>query len=257
MKKLLLVAAALNLGLAGCGTENAEKISSTDYISWGDSSVRSSTISDVRKETIKVCLSGSVSSENLERSKEWSKRSMLTWMRIFKSIDAEVTDSLTYTCNSPDITWNLRNGSGTSNASPSRINIYMSRPYGTWTHELGHAFIGLSDTYSGRTAGSCKSGQPASLMCWGAYGPRANPDDFSTLWQDDVDGAIANYKKVFGGELSAPDWGEGFDHTQPIDAENPWPEAVTVSEITMDQMDVVIDESLHEDVSFDIVHEDK
>jgi hypothetical protein len=256
MSRIMIIMAVVlfSATFVGCGSKDSTELSTTNYISWGDSSIRKSTIADVRKDTIKVCLSGRVSNENYERSVEWSKRSMLIWMRVLKSIDVQVTESIIYTCDSPDLTWNLINGSGTSNASASRINIYMSRAFGTWTHELGHAFTGLGDTYSGRTAGSCRSGQPASLMCWGAYGPRKDPEEFSTLWSDDIAGAIANYKKIFRGDLEAPEWGEGFDHTQPLDADAPWPQAEPMNEIIVseDMMNIVIDNSVHQEVFDDV-----
>src|SRR5690606_11183485 len=128
------------------------------------------------KDDLKVCLSGSVSAADYERSQAWAHRAVLTWFRTLKVLDEAVTANVTFTCSDYDLFFQLRSGSGRSYASPSWINVYMTRPFGTWTHELGHALAALGDTYSGSSAGQCQSGQPQSLMCWGAYGPRANPD---------------------------------------------------------------------------------
>jgi len=120
------------------------------------------------------------------------------------------------------LTIHLRPGKGTSYASPSVTTIYLTRPYGTWTHELGHALAGLGDTYKGG-AGSCGN-QPESLMCWGAYGPRANPEEWSTLWLDDIKGIQANYKKVFPSEGTSPAWADTVDLEESIDFDQPWPD---------------------------------
>lgn len=224
--------------LTGCGQLPTQDASTLNYLSWDSSSVRSSTIADARKETINVCLQGSVTAPDLERSKTWARRAILTWLRTAKVIDVRVTSNVAYSCENRDLTINLRNGSGTSFASPSVSTIYMTRPYGTWTHELGHALAGLNDTYAGG-AGSCKSGQPLSLMCWGAYGPRANPEEWSTMWPDDIAGMQANYRKIFQNELVAPEWAGDIDLEAPIDVERPWPEA-TVQLFQADSHDVTI-----------------
>ena len=134
-------------------------------------------------------------------------------------------------------------GSGTSYASPSVSTIYLSRPFGTWTHEFGHALVGLSDTYSGRTAGDCVSGQPESLMCWGAYGPKKDEAAHSTLWADDIAGFQANYYKIFGRDLTPPDWAGTIDLESPLDVNNPWPE-FSFPNRTEDATLVRIDDSL-------------
>jgi len=194
------------------------------------SSVQSSTIADIHDASVNICLQGSVSQNDFERSKAWALRAALTWMRALKVVDDKVSDKVGFDCKLRHLTINLKNGSGTSYASPGVANIFMTRPYGTWTHELGHALAGLSDTYAGG-AGSCKSGQPQSLMCWGAYGPRANPEQFSTLWPDDIAGIRYNHQRLFGQQSTAPDWADSVNPEAPINSAEPWPSAF----VTRDQ----------------------
>ncbi len=228
--------------LTACGS--TIETSELNYLSWGQSAVRQSLIAKARVKTINVCLTGTVSSADLERAKTWSRRSILTWFRIAKDMDKRVTSNIAFTCTNKHLTINLRKGSGTSFASPSVATIYMSRPYGTWTHEMGHALAGLSDTYAS-SAGKCKSGQPQSLMCWGAYGPRANPDEWSTLWSDDIAGFRANYRKVFTDTLVPPTWSGKINLEAPMDLNAPWPEAlVAQTDDDMDSTLATIDDSL-------------
>ena len=67
------------------------------------------------------------------------------------------------------------------------------------------------------------SGQPQSLMCWGAYGPRSNPLKWSTLWPDDINGLRFNYSRLHKGEFDAPEWGTDMDLEAPLDVTSPWP----------------------------------
>ena len=225
MKSIYFVVSCVVFGMFGCGPEKGSSPSHLSYIQWSDSSLRSSTVADARKDEIKVCLSGSVSAENYDRSQAWSLRAILTWFRTLKVLDDAVTANVTYTCSDYDLYFQLRDGNGTSYASPSWINVYMSRPYGTWTHELGHALAALGDTYQGGSAGNCRSGHPESLMCWGAYGPRRNPEEFSTLWPDDIAGVQGNYRRLFGNDLTPPEWSAAIDLEAPLDVESPWPGA--------------------------------
>jgi hypothetical protein len=242
----------MTLLLAGCGVasssderdERQEPVGETSatYVTWSDGMVRSCTIAKAHEPTINVCLSGRVSAPDLERAKAWSKRGLLTWLRVSKTRDDAVTSRIAFDCNARHITFNLTNGRGTSHATPSRVVIYMSRPYGTWTHELGHAFAGLLDTYTG-SAGTCHSGHPPSLMCWGAYGPRANPAVWSTLWPDDIAGVAQNHAMLFGA-TSAPGWAGSVDLEKPVDADDPWPGADLFQRDQDADMDVIVDPSL-------------
>lgn len=191
------------------------------YTTFSESSVKRCTMAHARKPSVNICLMGQATGADLERAKFWSARASLTWLRVLKVLDTKVTRQIVFTCSNKHLTINLRPGGGTSHASPSVSTIYLTRPYGTWTHELGHALAGLGDTYQGG-AGKCGS-QPQSLMCWGAYGPRANPEQWSTLWSDDIKGIEANFKKIFPGGTEAPDWAQNIDLEKPLNLEEPWP----------------------------------
>lgn len=240
MKRILFFC-GLSL-LTGCSDLSDQ--SELNFIPWSQSSIRQSSLRHARQPSFKICLNGSMNSNDLQRVQNWAARSVLTWLRAVKVIDNEVQGKIEFSCQSSHLTISLRPGGGTSFASPGKANIYMTRPYGTWTHELGHAFAGLSDTYSGRSAGVCKSGHPQSLMCWGAYGPRANPDTWSTLWEDDIKGIHHTYKVVFGSELQAPDWAGDLDLVAAVDINQPWPDARGPISFTVVDSQVVVDDLL-------------
>jgi hypothetical protein len=193
------------------------------YVSFSESSLRRCTIAQIKKPNINICLSGQATGPDLERAKTWAARASLTWLRVMKVLDEQVTRQIVFTCANPNLTIYLRPGGGTSHATPSNSTIYLTRPYGTWTHELGHALAGLGDTYQG-SAGKCGN-QPQSLMCWGAYGPRANPEEWSTLWPDDINGIKANYKKIFPGNSVPPVWANNINLEKPLNLDDPWPES--------------------------------
>ncbi|NBV49846.1 hypothetical protein EBR78_01355 [bacterium] len=195
---------------------------STRYKTFSESSVRRCSIMKVRQPTFNICLAGQATGPDLERARTWAARASLTWLRALKVLDASVTRNILFTCEDKHLTINLRPGSGTSHASPSVTTIYLTRPYGTWTHELGHALAGLGDTYVAGSAGNCGS-QPDSLMCWGAYGPRANPEEWSTLWQDDIQGIQYNFLKVLGNQSSSPQWAPSVDLEKSLNLNDPWP----------------------------------
>ncbi len=220
------------------------------YVSFSESSVKRCTIAHIRKPTLNICLAGQSTGPDFERAKAWAARASLTWLRVLKVIDQSVTRQIAFTCNQKHLTINLRPGGGTSFASPSVSTIYSTRPYGTWTHELGHALAGLGDTYAGG-AGKCGS-QPQSLMCWGAYGPRANPDQWSTLWSDDIKGIQANFQKVFPGASIAPAWAQSVDLEKPVDPIDPWPsDAVIEPKVQDHQVQLVKGEASEIDYSED------
>lgn len=193
----------------------------TRYKTFSESSVRRCSMMHAQKPTFNICLDGEATEPDLERVQTWAARASLTWLRVLKVLDERVTRQVALTCNNPHLTIHLRPGKGTSHATPSETTIYLTRPYGTWTHELGHALAGLGDTYSGG-AGSC-GGHPESLMCWGAYGPRANPDEWSTLWPDDIEAIHSNFRKVFPEETVAPVWAPEVDLEKPLNLNEPWP----------------------------------
>lgn len=198
-------------------------LSAPSYIPFGSSSIRQCSLMDATKEEFKVCLTGRMGPADLERAKAWSTESLLAWFKVFKKVDKNVTSKIVYTCDGPHLTWNGLSGSGRSYAGPRRVNIYMSVGYGTWTHELGHALVGLGDTYTGSRAGACRRGQPASLMCWGQYGPKGDRTKYSTLWEDDVNGAMYTYK-VAHGETTPPEFADQIELYGPVDVNAPWPE---------------------------------
>ena len=143
----------------------------------------------------------------------------MKWFRALRLIDDNVTDLVVFSCDKPLLNIQLEPGSGTSMGRCGYALLYSQRPYGTYLHEFGHAVAGLADTYSGGSAGNCISGQPQSIMCWGAYGP----DDaagYNRLFPDDVKGIQAQYRRIMG-NMQAPAQG-AIDPFAPLDPEAPW-----------------------------------
>jgi len=172
-----------------------------------------------RQPVFKVCTRGATN----PKVEQWSVQAVLTWLRAARKIDDRVTRAVEVSCQSPHLVIEMRNGSGVSHAYPGHANFYTGKPFGELVHELGHALAGLSDTYQGRQAGNCKPGQPQSNMCWGAYGPRANPGQYSGLWPDDILGVHSQHKKLFP-DARPPVNAAAIDAEAPIDFRSPWPE---------------------------------
>lgn len=161
-------------------------------------------IAKLDRDNFSICLQGSASKPDFERAKKYAMKSTVAWLRVLKAYDNTITSNIYYSCENPSLTIVLKNGSGRSYAVPGKTWIYNEVPYATWVHELGHAFVGLGDTYKNAKAGDCRTGQPQSIMCWGGYGPRSDYERFSTLWADDIEGAIHNLRTLRGATL--PSW---------------------------------------------------
>lgn len=192
---------------------------------FSNSALQSTSLAKIKDATeLVICLEGGMSETDKTRSIEWITKASLAWLRVLKQMESNRSFGIKFSCQGHHLKVNMMRGNGRSYAGPGWTNIYLSSPYGTWTHELGHAFVGLSDTYvlSGGRAGVCQSGQPASLMCWGGYGPRANPQNFSTLWGDDIKGMTWVIFELFGPTTPSP-YIEGLDLTAPFDVKAPWP----------------------------------
>ena len=238
MKHSLMVVIGTVFMGTGLGLSANEDSLDSRYVSFSESSVKKCTIAHIRKPTLNICLDGQATSADLQRVQQWAARASLTWLRVLKVLDNQVTRQVVFSCQNKHLSIHLRPGGGTSHASPSVATIYLTRPYGTWTHELGHALAGLGDTYQGG-AGKCGS-QPQSLMCWGAYGPRANPEEWSTLWSDDIKGIQANFRKVFSGASVPPSWANNVDLEDSLELENPWPDSgFSVPKLKSHQVQIV------------------
>lgn len=199
------------------------------FTSFSKSSLHQCSIGKLESaESFKICLEGNASAPDMARAKEWAALSSLAWLRVFKAFDNTMSaTTIEFTCSSPMLTIILKNGSGRSYATAGKTWIYNEVPYGTWTHELGHALVGLGDTYQNASAGNCKRGQPESLMCWGGYGPRRDRTKFSTLWEDDVEGAIHNYRTLYGATLPSAAQ-DDFNLFTAFAKTNPFPNPQTV-----------------------------
>lgn len=212
-------AGAIGIFLSSCNfKKNAnQQISKLDYLTMGRTDT--CTLRYAREPAIRLCIYGSAANgQSLEKARYYSKKALLKWFRALRQIDDKVTDEVVFTCDKPHLKVQLEPGNGTSMGRCGYTRIYSQRPYGTYLHEFGHAVAGLADTYSGGSAGNCISGQPQSVMCWGAYGP----DDaagYNRLFPDDVKGIQNQYRKIMGA-MQAP---QGtIDPFSPLDPDDPW-----------------------------------
>lgn len=207
--------------ISACNLKRDQKtaVSDLDYLTWG--STTNCTLRYAREPAIRMCIYGSAAQgQTLEKAKNYSKRALLKWFRALRQIDDQVTDQVVFTCDKPHLKINLIPGNGTSMARCGYTQIYSQRPYGTYLHEFGHAVAGLGDTYSGGSAGRCISGQPQSVMCWGAYGPD-DPSGYNRLFPDDVKGIQAQYRRIMGA-MQPPKI--AVDPFTPLDPSDPWQE---------------------------------
>jgi hypothetical protein len=151
----------------------------------------------------------------------WAKRGVLTWLRAARKADDRVTGNVEISCSNPHVMINMLGGRSRSYASPGIVHFYTGQPYGELLHELGHAVAGLGDTYVGSQAGSCAPGQPQSNMCWGAYGPRSDPEKHSGLWPDDITGVMANQRRLFA-DAKPPANADTINAEAPLNMSSPW-----------------------------------
>lgn len=212
-------ASAMGVFVSSCNfSKNRNHESSTlDYLTFGGT--EGCTMRYAREPAIRLCVYGTAASgQSLEKAKDYSKRALLKWFRALRQIDDKVTENVLFSCEKPHLRVQLEPGNGTSMGRCGYARIYSQRPYGTYLHEFGHAVAGLADTYSGGSAGNCISGQPQSVMCWGAYGPDDSAG-YNRLFPDDVKGIQSQYRRIMGA-MQAP---RGLiDPFSPLDPEDPW-----------------------------------
>ena len=183
---MLLVFAALS----GCG-EHTKETSPSQYII-GNSSTAGIT-RKVQAETIRICYSDSSDSA---QHRQDTQDGVMQWIDALREISKEPlakTVELVGSnapCEAKLYVGNYSPAYTQMGSTPS-VHINYQGWYGSQTvtlHELGHAF-GLLDTYNGR-GGSCRSGQPDSVMCWAK---------FETLQPDDIDGVRAVFTALRDG----------------------------------------------------------
>lgn len=206
------------------------------------SALKQTTLAKIKNsEELVICMQGGMSATDRQRATLWVTKASLTWLRVLKQMESNRTFNIRFSCTQAHLRVTLMQGNGRSYAGPAWTNIYLSSPYGTWTHELGHAFVGLSDTYvlSGGRAGVCQRGEPESLMCWGGYGPRADQTKWSTLWGDDIKGMIYIIFELLGPTAPSP-YINGLNLTSAFEVASPWPvseERVSI-EFEDDEIDI-------------------
>lgn len=173
----------------------------------------------MREPEFRICTRGATSSSTDDRA----IRSVLIWLKAARIADGKVTKNVKISCNKAHLNIEMIAGRGRSMGGPSSLMYYTGQAMGELVHELGHALVGLGDTYAGG-AGVCKAGQPQSNMCWGAYGPRSDMQKYSGLWPDDIEGVQRKVKRLFRDAIP-PANASAINAEEPLlDANNPWPE---------------------------------
>lgn len=185
----LLVAAVLAMMISSCGrtttqTQNAD-LSETgrSAIPWAVSEY--CLITKARQPKITVCVQGS---GNTKEAEDKTRKALTLWLDAIRPLDAKVTKKILFSCEAPDTTVFVYQGSGQEHSNGQNINVFDSSPLGTYLHEYGHAFACLGDTYAYGTAGYCVYGQPHSVMCDGLL--------VNELSQDDIAGVRGQFKSL-------------------------------------------------------------
>lgn len=138
---------------------------------------------------IKICIKG----PNAGRWNVPSFDALAKWIKPLQSLDPEIIPSFSIDCRNPDYEIKVNSTSGRANASTvGKINLYQNSTFNTLSHEFGHVFANLADTYI-EGAWTCKPGQPVSVMC---------NAQFSDLKSDDINGVVSTFKKH--GSLERP-----------------------------------------------------
>ncbi len=181
--------------------------------------VNSISLQYAREPVFKICSQGSTTPQ-LE---QMAIDSVLIWFSAVRIIDDKVTSNIEISCQNPHLTITMTPGSSRSYAYAGNAVYFIQNPFGELVHELGHALIGLGDTYQGSSAGQCRSNQPQSNMCWGAYGPRTDLNRYSGLWPDDIEGAQIQHRKLFP-DSTPPTNATQIDAEAPLDIASTWGE---------------------------------
>lgn len=183
--------------LSSCGApddSNTGSYSDLDYLI-GSTGVAGLT-RKVAQPVIRICYSDP---SNNERHKLDTIDSVMQWVDALRDV-ANVALAEKVELVSPNAPCDARMTVGniarayTRMGSTPAVYINYSGWFGSQTvtlHEFGHAF-GLLDTYAGN-GGSCRTGQPNSVMC------RAN---YPKLQADDIAGVRAVYAALNGGPRS-------------------------------------------------------
>ena len=145
----------------------------------------------VHKPSIRVCL---YDPENIQSRKDVVRNSLLKWVNALAPVTTKpLTSAIEFVAANASgcdvyVSYGNYSPAYTNLGKTPRVNVARSGWFGSETvilHEFGHAF-GLLDTYNG-SGGSCKPGQPASVMCYAKY---------KEPMQDDILGVQSMYRDV-------------------------------------------------------------
>ena len=75
----------------------------------------------------------------------------------------------------------------------------------------------------------------------GAYWPRANQAEWTTLWSGDLAWFQANYRKLFDRDLTPPDWASSVDLEASLSVDKSWP-GYQVAHETKETTNILVDE---------------
>lgn len=110
---------------------------------------------------VKICVTGPLAN----KYKHTVGDSYFKWIREIQKVDRDVLASISYNCTDPNYYVETHDTDGRAHATRGGlIRLYKNSDGATVTHELGHMFVGLADTYV-EGVWTCKPGQPLSIMC--------------------------------------------------------------------------------------------
>jgi hypothetical protein len=188
---VLTATAAITSGCTTAPTEADDEVASDEaaYVVWQRSA--SCLVKKSLAPSIKICVTGW---GDLARSRALTENALRQWLDAVRPLNAGVTSTIVFGCDAPDGRVHVDNRGEYS--MPADVYVNNSSAQGTYIRELGHAFACLGDTYVGRTAGACMSGQPHSVMCDGLL-----RNDLSA---DDIAGVRAQFRALVGGGPPPP-----------------------------------------------------
>jgi hypothetical protein len=150
---------------------------------------------------IKICIKpqDQESKHYADRASEWANVGLRQWLKEVNQIDGSSAKSVVHSCASPHYTIKLYSPKSFPREVEGSMRSYVklqesanmythtaALTAGLFTHEFGHAFASLDDTYVAEKPGVCKKGQPKSIMCYEFTGTHK-------LLSDDIEGVKARY----------------------------------------------------------------
>jgi hypothetical protein len=151
----------------------------------------------IYEDGIRVCTSPQdvESQPYIRQMSQWSIQALRPWLNALKAIDPTVTATIIASCVDPHYKIKVWSAQHFKHSIRSDLRTFVkvadyaaiytnpsNASLNVFTHEFGHAFVALGDTYLEDSHGRCRPGQPQSIMCYAsAHQSQLMPDDLKGL----------------------------------------------------------------------------